>query len=324
MLGISTALLVALPLVPAALSLFGDRIFWPRGPGLWRKGKEKSGNYYARAAQFTAKHSKLVLLLALAISLPAASTVFSSQTSHDFIAQIPSTLESRAGYNVMSQGFGAGTVTPTYTIVQTPVLLVSESWINVTALKAISYAENSTLAVPGVSKVYGLTHPSGNPIPFKSFGQLNPAQQQAMILSMKPFLGNDGKSAMVWASLSSEPYSDTAIATVARIRENVESLKSQVPLLGSSVMYVGGATASVPDLTNSTGSDFFNLTTLVLVGVFFALLLALGSVFTPLRLIFTLLVSFSWALSAPVYCFRSSFAAILIWILPIMLLVIMV
>src|SRR5205809_7887731 len=53
MLGISVALLVALTLVPAALSLCGDRIFWPRGPGLWRKGKEKSGNYYARAAQFT-------------------------------------------------------------------------------------------------------------------------------------------------------------------------------------------------------------------------------------------------------------------------------
>src|SRR5207249_11792561 len=66
------------------------------------------------------------------------------------------------------------------------------------------------------------------------------------------------------SDLSSEPYSDKAIATVARIRENVGSLKSEVPLLGSSVMYVGGATASVTDLTNSTGSDFFNLTTLVL------------------------------------------------------------
>src|SRR5881409_2280933 len=145
-----------------------------------------------------------------------------------------------------------------------------------------------------------------------------------MILSMKPFLGSDGKSAMVWASLSSEPYSDAAIATVARIRENVGSLKSQVALLGSSVMYVGGATASVTDLTNSTGSDFFNLTTLVLVGVFIVLLLALGSVFTPLRLIFTILLSISWAMAATVYFFRTYFGTNLIWILPIMLLVIMV
>jgi uncharacterized membrane protein YdfJ with MMPL/SSD domain len=324
MLGISVALLVALTLVPAALSLFGDRIFWPRGLGLWRKKKATGGSYYARAAQFTAKHSKLILLLALAVSLPAASTVLSSQTSHDLIGQIPSSLESKTGYTTMSQGFGAGTVTPTYTIVQTPVMLVSGGWINITALIAISQAENSTAMIPGVSKVYGLTHPSGNPIPFASFGQLNLAEQQAMIRSMKPFLGSDGKSAMVWADLASEPYSDQAIATVARIRSNVSVLKGQVPLLASSTMLVGGATASVSDLASSSGSDFFNLTALVLVGVFIVLLVALGSVFTPLRLIFTILLSISWAMAATVYFFKTYFASELIWILPIMLLVIMV
>ena len=325
MLGISVALLVALTLVPAALSLFGDRIFWPRGLGLWRKKKAAGGSsYYARAAQFTARHSKLILLLALAISLPAASTVLTSQTSHDLIGQIPSSLESKNGYNIMSQGFGAGTVTPTYTIVQTPVILVSGGWINITALKAISLAENSTAQIPGVSKVYGLTHPSGNPIPFASFNQLNSAEQQAMIRSMRPFLGSSGKSAMVWADLDSEPYSDQAIVTVARIRDNVNVLKSQVPLLALSTMRVGGATASVSDLATSSGSDYFNLTALVLVGVFIVLLVALGSVFTPLRLIFTILLSISWAMAATVYFFKTYFSTELIWILPIMLLVIMV
>jgi len=324
MLGMSIALIVALTLVPATLSLFGDRIFWPRGLGLWRKKKGKGPSYYTRAAQFTAKHSKLVLLLALAISIPAASTVLSSQTSHDLIGQIPPSLPSRTGYNIMSQGFGAGTVTPTYTIVQTPVVLVTGNWINVTALTAISYAENSTQAIPGVSKVYGLTHPSGAPIAFSDFAQLNPAQQQAMINTMKPFLGSDSRSAMVWADLSNEPYSNAAIDTVARIRQNVASLRAENPLLASSEMYVGGATASVSDLTASSASDYINLTTLVLVGVFIVLLLALGSVFTPLRLIFTILLSISWAMAATIYFFKTYFTTELIWILPIMLLVTMV
>ena len=324
MLGISVALLVALTLVPAALSLFGDRIFWPRGLSLWRKKKGKGGSYYARAAQFTARHSKLILLLALAITIPAASTVLSSQTNHDLISQIPPSLPSRAGYNIMSQGFGAGTVTPTYTIVQTPVLLMTDNWINVTALRAISHAENSTQTIPGVSKVYGLTHPYGSPVDFSHFNQLNLAEQQAMIRSMRPFLGSDGKSAMVWADLSSEPYSDAAISTVAQLRANIGTLKSQDPLLAVSAMYVGGATASVTDLSSSSGSDFFNLTSLVLVGVFIVLLVALGSVFTPLRLIFTILLSISWAMAATVYFFKTYFASDLIWLLPIMLLVIMV
>jgi len=51
---------------------------------------------------------------------------------------------------------------------------------------------------------------------------------------------------------------------------------------------------------------------------------ALGSVFTPIRLIFTILLSISWAMAATVYFFRTYFSTELIWILPIMLLVIMV
>ena len=323
MIGISIALLVALTLVPAILTMFGDKIFWPGGLGLWRKKKAKGNSYYARAAKFTAKHSKLILIVALAVSLPATSTVLSSQTSHDLISQVPNSLESRAGYNSMVRGFGPGTITPTYTIVQTPVLLVTDNWINVTALQSLSYAENSTLSIPGVSKVYGLTHPSGDPIPYSSFGQLNTAQQQAMIRSMKPFLGSDEKSAMVWANLSDEPYTDQAISTLTKIRQNINSIQSNDRLLAASSMLVGGETASVADLANSSASDYFNMTALVLVGVFVVLMIALGSIFTPLRLIFTILLSISWAMAAVIYIFHTYIGMELIWILPIMLLVIM-
>src|SRR5439155_2442159 len=116
----------------------------------------KGNSYYARAAKFTAKHSKLILIVALAVSLPATSTVLSSQTSHDLISQAPNPLDSKAGYNSMVRGFGPGTITPTYTIVHTPVLLVTHNWLNVTVLQSLSYAENSTLSIPGESEVYGL------------------------------------------------------------------------------------------------------------------------------------------------------------------------
>src|SRR5207302_1943013 len=77
MLGISIALLVSLTLVPASLMMFGDRLFWPRGLNLWKK-KAKHPSYYARAAKFTAQHSKLILLLALIVTVPAISTILSS------------------------------------------------------------------------------------------------------------------------------------------------------------------------------------------------------------------------------------------------------
>src|SRR2546428_8055330 len=103
----------------------------------------------------------------------------------------------------MNQGFGAGAITPTYTIVKTPVVLVADNWINVTALRSISYAENSTRQINGVSKVYGVTSPSGQPIPYFLFAQFNSAERQQMIRGRKPFLVGTGKSPML--SLS-RPY----------------------------------------------------------------------------------------------------------------------
>jgi hypothetical protein len=144
-----------------------------------------------------------------------------------------------------------------------------------------------------------------------------------MIRSMKPFLGSDGKSAMVWANLSNEPYTDQAITTLTKIRQNINIVQTNDKLLAASTMLVGGETASVADLANSSAADYFNMTALVLVGVFVVLMIALGSIFTPLRLIFTILLSISWAMAAVIYIFHTYIGMELIWILPIMLLVIM-
>jgi len=89
-------------------------------------------------------------------------------------------------------------------------------------------------------------------------------------------------------------------------------------------MLVGGETASVADLAATAGVDFLNTTTIVLVGVFVILLVALGSVFTPLRLIFTILLSISWAMAIVIFVFNNYLGSEIIWMLPIMLLVVMV
>ncbi|TMI33365.1 hypothetical protein E6H28_02045 [Candidatus Bathyarchaeota archaeon] len=323
MLGISVALIVCLTLVPATLSLLGDKLFWPRGLRV-KPTRPGSKSYYHRAAKFTAKHSKMVLLVALAASLPATGAVLYSKTSHDLISQIPDDLGSKQGYIEMTNGFGAGTITPTFTVVETPVQLISGSTINVTALRNISALENSTLAVPGVSRVYGATHPSGEAIPYSSFPKLNTAEQQQMFDSMKPFLGSSGKSAIVFAVLSGEPYSDNSIETISKIRGVVSILRSQNQFLSTSTVLVGGETASIADLSVSSASDYLEMAILVLVGVFIILLVALRSVLTPIRLIFTILLSVSWAIAAVVYISQLFFGSPIIWMLPIMLLVIMI
>ena len=322
-IGISVALLVCLTLVPAALSVFGDRLFWPKGLGTKRPDASRNG-YYRRAARFTARHSKLIIFIALAVSLPATGAIFSSKTSHDLIGQIPNNVESRQGYDAMTNGFGAGAVTPTYTVIETPVSLVTGASINITALRNMSSLENSTLKVPGVSRVYGPTHPFGDAIPYFSFNTLDSAEQQQMVDSMRQFIGTNGKSAIIFAVLSYEPYSDNAIRTLGQIREVVASLRGQNAFLSSSTVLVGGETASVADLATSSTPSYVEMAALVLVGAFLVLLFALRSVLTPLRLIFTILLSISWALAAVLYIFQIFLGSPIIWMLPILLLVVMV
>src|SRR6266705_4559503 len=191
-IGISVALLVCLTLVPAVLSVAGDKLFWPKGLGV-KRPDASANNYYWRAARFTAKHSKLIILIALAVSIPATGAILSSKTSHDLIGQIPNNVESRQGYDAMTNGFGPGAVTPTYTVIETPVTLVTGSTINITALRSLSALENSTLTVPGVSRVYGPTHPFADPIPYCSFNAVDSAEHQQMVGSMRQFIGTNGK-----------------------------------------------------------------------------------------------------------------------------------
>ena len=145
-----------------------------------------------------------------------------------------------------------------------------------------------------------------------------------MFDSMKPFLGSSGKSAIVFAVLSGEPYSDNSIETISKIRGVVSILRSQNQFLSTSTVLVGGETASIADLSVSSASDYLEMAILVLVGVFIILLVALRSVLTPIRLIFTILLSVSWALAAVVYISQLFFGSPIIWMLPIMLLVIMI
>jgi uncharacterized membrane protein YdfJ with MMPL/SSD domain len=321
--GISIALLVCLTLVPAVLSALGDKIFWPRSTAV-KTSNPSSNGYYRRAAQFTGKHSKLIILIALAVSLPATGSVLSSKTSHDLIGQIPTNVESRQGYDAMTSGFGAGTITPTYTVIETPVSLLTSSSINITVMRSLSALENSTMAVPGVSRVYGPTHPFGDPISYSSFNSLDRAEQIQMIENIRPFIGTDGKSAIIFAVLSYEPYSENAIRTLGAIRSEVKTLRDQNSLLSSSTVLVGGETASVSDLASSSTPSYIEMAALVLVGAFLVLLFTLKSVLTPLRLIFTILLSISWALAAVLYIFQTFLGTQIIWMLPILLLVVMV
>ncbi|HOK28579.1 MAG TPA: MMPL family transporter, partial [Methanomassiliicoccaceae archaeon] len=75
-LGILVALLVSLTLVPSILLLVGNRIFWPNTGERWKryasnlmKAKSKAVHgYFHRAANFSVKHAKVILVASILVS----------------------------------------------------------------------------------------------------------------------------------------------------------------------------------------------------------------------------------------------------------------
>ena len=136
-LSILIALLISLTLVPSLLMLIGNRVFWPNNKErfknhakriLERRAAGKHGYFY-KAASFSVQHAKVVVLVAVLISIPATYIYATAETSFDFIGTMPK-VESIQGMDAMTAGFGAGRIMPSTVVIvfDQPVLMQNGSY----------------------------------------------------------------------------------------------------------------------------------------------------------------------------------------------------
>src|SRR4029077_12906651 len=91
--GVLIALLVSLTLVPSIVMVAGDHVFWPNSGKRFERYAEKARKkraqrpgYFRRAASLSVKRPKLVLFLALLVSLPAIFIPLTGTTPYAFAA----------------------------------------------------------------------------------------------------------------------------------------------------------------------------------------------------------------------------------------------
>ncbi len=148
-IGILLALMVALTLMPALLSVFGDKLFWPA-----KKIREptKIGiRYFTHAADFSMKHAKVLLVAAVVLSLPAIYLVVTTPTSYDFVETMPP-CESKQGMEAMEDTFGAGMIDPTtIALNMSGSVYLENGQFNVTMLDAIEWMSEQYARRPGDS-----------------------------------------------------------------------------------------------------------------------------------------------------------------------------
>jgi RND superfamily putative drug exporter len=324
---IAISLLVALTLVPSLIMLFGNRIFWPTRGARWYRFAEKvmerrsqgHRGYFFKAANFSIKHAKTVLLAALLISVPTTYVFLNAETSFDFIGGMSSGVESNEGIIAMTDAFGAGRIMPTQVAVVFDTPVYSDGNFSLDKLETVDDIAAVIAATDNVKQVTGPTNPKGDHIDYANLSEMAPevsASYEAMMLQL---VGVDGRTVLFTVILEAGPMTPESLDTVTLLRDELAALKAADGAISSSTIYVGGSSAVIYDLKVDLDQQFRTMEIMVVIGIFIVLLIVLGAVILSAFAIVSIMLSITWAFAATVGLFSYGLGEPILWIIPLIL-----
>ncbi|OPY30574.1 MAG: bifunctional preprotein translocase subunit SecD/SecF [Methanocella sp. PtaU1.Bin125] len=316
-MGILVSLLVALSLLPAVMTIAGDRLFWPRKVhnggttsivrGIWSKITRK-----------VLRHSKLILVLALIVCVPAVYFTVQLELGSDYVANMPPGVESKMGFDAINEAFGSGSVDKVMILMTLPQDALDASGnVSMPVLDRVENISAMLSEIKGVDQVYSMTRPDGETINYADLSGYPLIEREYYESGMKDRLGNDNRTIVLHTSFLGSPYSVENSKVIEHIRENMTAY-AEASGEGTTFM-IGGAPAGLHDYQSMVTAKYNTVYVLVLIGVFVVLMVLLRSVFTPLRLIMTLLASVVWTIAAYVIVFQVMGGVATEWMLPIFL-----
>ena len=108
-IAVLTAVLAAISLLPAVLSLLGKHVFGARLPGFLRPRPKAAGaGFWSRWARTVTGHPWVCALIAVAILIPLIIPLFSLHLGQEDIGVAPRGTTERQAFDLMSQAFGPG------------------------------------------------------------------------------------------------------------------------------------------------------------------------------------------------------------------------
>lgn len=279
-------LIAAMTLVPALLSIIGEKIFWPSK----RWQQEQTGTVAGRLGKMVAKHPLRVAVVVTIMLVTLASGLTQYKASFDLISQLPSNTESSRGFKDLAAAFPAGTSSPTYVYVK------SEQKLNPADLTRLTTVLSQAQGVAAI-------------MPVQLPGDSQPVTPQFVQVSP------DGKAAVISLILKDDPNSNEAIEAVSgpiRAAAHSTGLDAQIA--------VGGETASFADLQAATTRDIKTIVPIAAAAIFVILALLLRSLIAPIYLLLSVGLGVLATLGATSYLFISIGGSTgLIFMLPILL-----
>jgi len=205
------------------------------------------------------------------------------------------------GLDAMTEGFGAGNILPTLVVMQFPSQIYNGTSYDNASLNSIDNLTSSISTLDNIERVSSSTYHQGTRIDnviWTGYGEIE------KLAILQTSIGNDNNTVLIQVVFEEEPFTKRSMETIPAIRTEIEIIQTEDDNLRDAVIYVGGQTASMRDIQESTANDFRNMAIIVIVGIFILLLIILGSVLVPLRLILTIALSISWALAMVMFIFE--------------------
>jgi RND superfamily putative drug exporter len=301
-MGVAIAVLVAVTLVPAVLSLLGPRVFWPyTGARFQRYAKERNRRfaegkgYFHQASTFSTRHPGAVVGVVALLSLPLVYVALTAPSDYSYFDQLPSSAPAAQGLSVISHAFGPGYVFPMTVLVTLAAPPFPPGGVpNATELSELSTVNTTIATTPGVARVTSLFGPGGAPLPtWLDLPDLPPAVRAGLSATLSQFVGTDGRTVLFTVYMTESGQSTAAVETLDSVRSELTTYALGHPDLVA--MHYGGAPAVTEDLKDQLAQSTDLMFLAIVVGLLLFLFVALGSALLPPLALITIGISVAWA-----------------------------
>jgi RND superfamily putative drug exporter len=276
-ISVLVAALVALSLIPACLAVLGRFVFWPHRldtDGSKVADGESKGR--GRVIGLAARRPLLVISFCLFVLLAGASGLRELELGNPILRGLPTTTQTRQGYDEATQAFGPGVLGPTMVEVEGEGLGTNPP--------ALASLREGIEEQPGVASTLG---------PSQLLGSLPPGV----------FVADDGTAARYLVVLEADPDGPVAPDILAGLESSLPGLLARSGLKRAS-FGVTGDTSVGHELTEDTLQAGLKVAPVALALLLILLWILLGSRTAPFYLLGSSLLVVAASLGITVYVFQ--------------------
>ncbi len=319
-LSLAVALLAALTLAPAMLSLLQGAIFWPfRAPhrSAGAAGELDSpdamppSGFWVRVADLVVHHPLAILSVCLLVLAPLAVVGARTKSNHSQLSDLDPDRLSVIGSKVVRRYFAVGELSPATVVIDHPRL----DFRSPKGRQAVGEISRRLQAVGDVADVRSLSQPlGGTQRPGSDGGFFSRLAEQAVgsavesrYVSTNPALESDRSHiTRIDIVFKTDPFSEASLDSLDRVHAVLRAASAPgQPLEGAAAIGIAGSTSLVHDLKQVTTSDERRMYFLVTLGVYAILVALLRRPGICLYLIATVVLGYLASLGVTDLLFRA-------------------